>query len=148
MRLKEMFPDGNFAPPATIEQIGEVERELGIRLPHQLWSLYLECNGFRERKGNAKYLFSLADEDAIGSLISMTKFWWMEWPEIAPDSRLNFSAFVFFGSSSADEAWAMRCSAPFDIIAYHHHMGNEFEDRGTDILALYRDDYALYGDLD
>ncbi len=92
--LKRLFPEGRFSPPATETAIVEAERQLGVTLPSQLRELYLICDGFREDKSNAKYLFSLADEDYIGSLVSITKHMWTEWNE--PDLR----AFLFFGSSS------------------------------------------------
>ena len=67
---------------------------LGIGLPDQLRVLYLECNGFREDRGNAKYLFSLTDDGFIGSLVGITKFLWAE------VKHPNLKSFVFFGSSS------------------------------------------------
>jgi len=60
--LKTTFPNGRFAPPATEEQIEGVQSILGVPFPEQLWALYRECNGFREDRGNAKYLLSLTDE--------------------------------------------------------------------------------------
>lgn len=99
--LKAAFPNGQFAPPATEQQVGAVESALGVRFPEQLRALYLECNGFREDRGNAKYLLSLTDEDFIGSLITLTRFHWTEVKEYWP--QLDLSPYIFFGSSSGDE---------------------------------------------
>jgi cell wall assembly regulator SMI1 len=67
MSPRQLFPNGRFFPPATEEQIVRVETELGMRLPDQLRRLYFDCDGFREDRGNAKYLLSLSDEDHIDS---------------------------------------------------------------------------------
>jgi hypothetical protein len=148
MSLRGIFPAGRFAPPATTEQITAAERELGVRLPDQLRVLYLECDGFREPRGNAKYLFALFEGDSVGGLVSWTKFWWQEWREIAPNLELDFTPFVFFGSSNSDHAWGIRWQGPAEIIAYHHHMEGEYEVVGSDILAVYQQDYAGYDELD
>jgi cell wall assembly regulator SMI1 len=52
--LRELFPNGRFSPAATPTQIESVETDLGVRLPEQLRRLYLECDGFREDRGNSK----------------------------------------------------------------------------------------------
>ncbi|MDZ4692258.1 SMI1/KNR4 family protein [Terricaulis sp.] len=148
MGLQVVIPGARTSPPASENQLQEVEQILGVRLPPQLRALYLECDGFREPKGNAKYLLSLTEEDTIGSLVSTTKFWWHEWRTIsAPELQIDFSPYLFFGSSSADEAWAIALTGPPKIIGYHHHMGGEFETLGTDILEVFRTDFARYDDL-
>ena len=144
MRLKEIFSAGHFAPAASVAEITQVENELGITLPDQLRALYLQCDGFREPRGNSKYLFALLDEDSIGSLVSVTRFWWHEWNEIVPDRvRIDFRPFVFFGSSIADHTWAIRWNGPAEIIAYHHHMESQYEIVGSDIITVYQRDDAL-----
>ncbi|MCA0870711.1 SMI1/KNR4 family protein [Seohaeicola saemankumensis] len=145
MRLKEAFPNGRFVEPASRETIRQTEAKLGVTLPEALVALYLETDGFREPLGNAKYLLSLEKEDKIGSLISTTRFWWNEWPDLMPDAP-DLRPYVFFGSSSSDEAWGIRCEAPHNIIAYHHSMGSEFEEVGRDIVQLYLDDIQTYED--
>ena len=100
--LREFFPNGRFSPAATEGEIASVERELGVRLPEQLRRLYLECDGFREDRGNAKYLLSLTDDDFIGSLLKLTQLWWAE-----PPPNLDFRPYIFFGSSSGDESWGI-----------------------------------------
>jgi len=136
-----VFPDGRFAPPATEQEIRVAEDALGIRLPEPLRRLYPECNGFRESRGNAKYLFSLTNEDFIGSLVSVTRSYWLEFrPPAFPDLR----GFVLFGSSCGDETWGIALDRPHDIIAYHHHMEDNYETVGIDILEVYRADYARY----
>jgi hypothetical protein len=138
---RELFPNGRFSPPATEDQIVAVERELGVRLPNQLRRLYFECDGFREDRGNAKYLLSLTDDDFIGSLLKMTRFWWD-----APPLNLDFRPYIFFGSSSGDESWGIDCRDGSTIIAYHHDMEHEYEVAGRDILDVWRVDYAKYGE--
>ena len=93
MNLRDVFPSAQFSPPATAEMIAEVESTLGITLPKELRQFYLECDGFREDRGNAKYLFSLIEEDYIGSLLTITRFFWQE------VTIPNLKGFVFFGSS-------------------------------------------------
>lgn len=78
--LNYLFPHGRFSPPATEDQIVAVETDLGLVLPRQLRDLYLECDGFREDRGNTKYLLSLTDDDVIGSLVKTTRFWWEDGP--------------------------------------------------------------------
>jgi hypothetical protein len=72
--LKTLFPDGRFSPPATEAAIDDAESQLGVQIPSQLRSLYLICDGFREDKGNTKYLFSLTNEDFIGALVTVTRW--------------------------------------------------------------------------
>ena len=145
MSLRVLFPGARFSPPARADQIDAVEATLGVVLPEQLRNLYLECDGFREPKGNAKYLLSLTNEDFIGSLVSTTKFWWEEWPRITrPGYPMDFSPFVCFGSSSGDAVWCIRWQGPSEIVAYHHSMEDEYEPVGVDILDVYRRDYSSY----
>lgn len=142
--LRELFPDGRFAPPATEAEIAAAEAMLGARFPEQLRRLYFECDGFRESRGNAKYLLSLANADFIGSLVSVTQNFWQEFrPPVFPDLR----RFVLFGSSSAGEIWGINLDQPSQIVAYHHHMENSYEIVGADILDVYRTDYARYDEM-
>lgn len=136
--LLSAFPRARFAPPATEEDIAAAEAALGVRLPEQLRSLYLVCNGFREDRGNAEYLFLLADTDFSGSLVSTTKFLWAEFD--TPDLR----PFVFFGSSSGDENWGINLWRPEEVIAFHHHMEDQYEIVGSSIMDVYQADYKKY----
>ena len=105
--------------------------------------MYLECDGFRESQGNAKYLLSLSDDDGVGSLLSSTRFWWFEWSKIS-GLNIDFTPFVFFGMSGSDEHWAMQLKKPHDIIVYHHHMGTDYTVVDGDLFQLYRSDQANY----
>jgi len=67
------------------------------------------------------------------------------WTEV---KHPNLKSFIFFGSSAGDDAWGIDCAAPDRIIAYHHHMEDEFEVMGSDILDVFRSDYAIYERLD
>ena len=140
--LKDTFPNGRFAPPATEQQIETVESILGVPFPEQLRALYRECNGFREDRGNAKYLLSLTDEDFIGSLITLTRFHWNDIKEYWP--QLDLSPYIFFGSSSADEMWGINWKGSAQIIAHHHHMEDQFEIVGSNIIEVYKADYERY----
>ena len=115
--IRQVFPEGSFGPAATDDQIATVEQALGIKFPDQLRALYLQRDGFREDKGNSKYLLSLVEEDFIGSLKSTTEFCWSEFKEVWPD--LYLSPFIFFGSSSGDEMWGIRWRDGSEIIAFH-----------------------------
>jgi hypothetical protein len=77
------------------------------------------------------------NDDFIGSLVSITKFLW------ADVKQPNLKAFVFFGSSSGDEFWAINIEQPTEIIAYHHNMGDQYEVVGSSILEIWRADYLL-----
>jgi hypothetical protein len=144
--LRELFPKGRFSPAATETQIESVEADLGVRLPEQLRRLYLECDGFREDRGNAKYLLSLTEEDFIGSLMRTTRFYWEEWKQYHP--KLDFRPYVFFGSSSGDECWGINWQKAGEIIAYHHHMEGQYEVVASDIIELYRADYARHDEVE
>ena len=110
-----------------------------MRLPEQLRSLFFECDGFREPRTNAKYLLSLTDYDFVGSLLTTTQFFWTEWKQYY--LKLDLSTFVFFGSSGY-VTWGISVKQPSQIIAYHHHMEDEYEIVGSDILEVYRAEYA------
>ena len=143
--LRRLFPGGRFGAPAGEGEIAAVEGQLGVRLPEQLRWLYRECDGFREDCGNAKYLLSLTEEDTIGSLLTLTRFYWDEWPAHQP--ALDLRPFVFFGFSSGDDIWGIDWRTGERIIAYHPQMGGEYEGAGSGILAVYQADYALYEEL-
>jgi hypothetical protein len=134
-QLRAIFPDGRFQAPATESEIRSAEEALKLSIPKQLRDLYLCCNGFREDKGNALYLFPLNETDFGDSIISMTRFMWAEFkvPDLKP--------FLFFGMSSGDEWWGIDYRNVNRIIAYHHHMEDEFEELGPNILDIYRNDY-------
>lgn len=108
--LRDVFPNGRFSPPATEAIIAAAEAALGVRLPEQLRRLYFTCDGFREDRGNSKYLLSLIEEDFIGSLVTVTKCMWTEFT--TPDLR----PFVFFGAASGNEMWGINVQWPSEII--------------------------------
>ncbi|MGL4234879.1 SMI1/KNR4 family protein [Tabrizicola sp.] len=142
MLLRTFFPDGRFSRPATAQEIDGAERTIGAKLPEQLRRLYLECDGFREPRGNAEYLLSLSEVDTTGSLTRTNAFWHHEFPRITtycPD----FRGFIFFGMSSGDESWAIDQDG-LNVIAYHHSMGDEYEVVGHDITQVYLHDFELY----
>jgi SMI1 / KNR4 family (SUKH-1) len=140
--LKEVFPHGIFGAPATEEQIAAVESTLRVHFPEQLRTLYRECDGFREDRGNAKYLLSLTENDSIGSLKTVTEFCWVGFKEVWPD--LDLTPFIFFGSSAGDETWGIRWRGGQQIIAFHHNMEGVYEIVGSDIIQVYQADYAKY----
>ena len=138
MKLREAFPGGRFSPPATEYSLQHAEALLRVKLPAPLREVYLECDGFREPLGNAKYLLSLTGEDFTGSLVSLTNFFWLHRP--GPDLR----PFIFFGCSARDAMWGMRIEAPHSIVAYHHSMEDSFEEAGEGIIGVYLSDYAWF----
>jgi hypothetical protein len=141
---RQLFPNAKFWPPASEALIASVEKELGVRLPDQLRRLYLDCDGFREGRGNTKYLVSLTDDDGSGSLVSATRFWWNEWPEYQP--TLDLRPFLFFGMNTGGN-WGINWRTGDAVIAYDHRMLDEYEVAGTDILEVWRRDYALYDEI-
>lgn len=140
--IHALFPGATIAPPATEQAIASVEASLGVPLPTQLRRFYLQCDGFREPRGNAKYLLSLTEPDTIGSLVSTTRFYWDEWPAFFP--QLDFRSFVFFGMSGSDYVWAIDWARGDRIIRYHHDLADEYEVAGADIADAWRSDYAEY----
>ena len=52
MGLRDIFPNARFSSPATEELIAEAALE--VTLPNELRKLYLEGDGFREDRGNAR----------------------------------------------------------------------------------------------
>ena len=144
VHLREVFPTGRFGAPAGEGEIAAVEAQLEVRVPEPLRRLYRQCDGFREDRGNAKYLLSLTEEDTIGSLLTQTRFYWREWPVHQP--TLDLRPFLLFGFSSGDEIWGIDWRTGERIIAYHPQMGAVYETVGSDILAVYQADYALYNE--
>ncbi len=131
--IRAHFHDGRFGPPCTLEQIAKAEEKLGMPLPATLLELYLAFDGFRSPT-NAQYLFPLLScSDGGSSLCDMTLFF-RSWEQV------DLSRFIFFGSSSADECWAISVDQPKKIIAYHHHMEDEYEHAGSDILQVFLED--------
>lgn len=138
--IEELVPDAICAEPASEEQLQGIEARLGVTLPLPLRVLYLQANGFREPLGNAAYLLSL-DEMATS-----TEYFWRAWPLDAPQGP-DFTGFIVFGSSSADEQWAMQIAAPHRVIGYHHHMEDTPEERGNDLGAVFMRDFAIMRDF-
>ncbi len=93
----------------------------------------MQADGFRESIGNSSYLLPL-DE-----LVGVTTSLWMEWEGFRPE--FDIKPFVFFGLSSADEAWGINWKRPGEIIAFHHHMEGEYELVGSTILEVYKADF-------
>lgn len=131
--IKEQFPDWRFSAPSSAAAIESAEAELAIRLPEDLKVLYMQADGFRESIGNSSYLLPL-DE-----LVGVTTSLWMEWQGLRPG--FDIKPFVFFGLSSADEAWGINWTRPGEIIAFHHHMEGEYELLGSTILEVYKADF-------
>jgi hypothetical protein len=138
MILAQLFPHERFSPPASEQTIKTAEEMLGVRLPEQLRKLYEQCDGFREGRGNAKYLLSLLEEDSIGSLVTVTRHMWTEY------TVPNFKPFVFFGSSNGDETWGINPEAAGQVIAYHYQMGDQYEVVDSEIVQVWQADYAKY----
>jgi hypothetical protein len=134
--LKRVVRGTSLGPPASEAAIASAEATLAIRLPDQLRRLYLECDGFRENKGNAEFLFRLDEGDS--SLVRITEFLWTE-PNL-PDLK----PFVFFGSSSGDELWGIDIATGKKIVAYSHLMEGQYEVVGTDIVDVWIADFARY----
>jgi hypothetical protein len=131
--VRAHFPNARFGPPCSPEQIATAEAKLGMRLPESLRELYLAFDGFRGPT-NAQYLLPLLScADGGSSLCDMTLI-------LRNSKRVDLSRFVFFGSSSADECWAVSVDQPKKIIAYHHHMEDEYDLAGSDILEVFLTD--------
>lgn len=145
MSLKAIIPNARQADPASCDEVHEVERQLGIKLPRALRELYLECDGFREPKGNAKYLLSLTNDDFIGSLFETTRSQWAN-DEYWRPTGIDPTEFIFFGYSSADEVWGIRIKAPNDIIEYHHNQEGDVIRLGKDVIDVFRNDFLKYED--
>ena len=103
-----------------------------------LKKLYLSFDGFREGIRNSAYLIPLKYNEGAGSLVETNKFYWGEYMEYYP--KLNFKNYLFFGNSSKDESWAINLNNETEIIAYHHHMEDEYEIVGNDIFEVYIND--------
>lgn len=130
--IQQHFNSAFFRPPATPEQIAGVESRLGVRIPGVLRQMYLRYDGFREPLGNAQYFFPLERTHGGGcSLLSINRFFWGEW------DLLDLDSFLFFGSSTSDQYWAINLANSSEIIQYHHSMGAEYESAGASILEVY-----------
>jgi SMI1 / KNR4 family (SUKH-1) len=134
--IEDLVPGAICGAPATEEQLTSIEARLGFALPPSLRAFYVQANGFREPLGNAAYLLPL-DEMA-----SSTEYFWCDWLNDSPQGP-DFTGFIVFGSSGADEHWAMKITAPHEVIGYHHHMEGTPERLGNDLVAVFRNDYAI-----
>lgn len=141
-KIKQYFTNGRFSFPATEKEVNEVENKLGIKIPAVLKELYLSFDGFREGTGNSSYLIPLRYNEGTGSLVEINKFYWGEYMEYYPN--LNFKNYLFFGSSSSDEIWGINLDNETEIIAYHHHMEDEYEIAGNDISQVYINDQESF----
>lgn len=145
MSLRVAFPKEMLSEPASSKAINEAEELLGVKFPPTLRALYRECDGFREPKGNSKYLLSLTNDDFIGSLLKITQSNWADrlyWEPTGTDPH----QYVFFGFSSGGEIWGIRIAAPHDVIEYHHNQEDEVTYLGSDIIEIFRNDFRKYED--
>jgi hypothetical protein len=140
LSIKATFPNGHFRAPATSDEFAKAETELKANIPQILRDFYSETNGFREPIGNAAYLLPLLGDH---SMVSLTKFFWNELPNINPRTP-DFSEFIFFGNTSGAENWAIRVAPPHQAICYHHHMEDKFELAESDLLQLFSRDQEMY----
>ena len=124
--------------------IEAAESALAVTFPNELRAIYEECNGLREALGGTSYVWPPFGET---SLVRMTKLFHEEIRNIARNAP-DFSAYVFFGSSSADENWAIGLNEPHQIICYHHHMEGEYEIAGDRIHDVFAADQRTLKDLD
>jgi hypothetical protein len=60
---------------------------------------------------------------------------------------VNSSRFIFFGTPSRDELSGLSLAGPATIIAYHHHMEDEYEVVGADIFQVFVADEKKYQEL-
>lgn len=139
--VRLIVPNAQFRPPATRELIEHAEAQLGVALPAPLRELYRAFDGFREPLANASYLLPLLDDDGVGSLVTTSLYHWNDWKEPYPE--LDLCPFLFFGLSASDENWGIELDAPHRVIAYHHHMGGEFEMAGATIPTVYRENQRV-----
>ncbi|MBA4009850.1 MAG: hypothetical protein C0511_18995 [Hyphomicrobium sp.] len=138
--IEELVPRAICGAPATPEELQGVEEKLGVTLPLPLRTLFLQANGFREPLGNAAYLLSLEE------MASLTEYFWRDWPLDSPQGP-DFTGYIVFGSSGADEHWAMQIAAPHQVIGYHHHMEGTPEELRNDLDAVFMRDFAIMRDF-
>jgi cell wall assembly regulator SMI1 len=129
-RVRSHFSNGQFGQPCAAEHIARAEEALGVLLPEALLDLYRAFDGFRGPT-NAQYLFPLFSCIDGGSSLCESTLFFRDW------RMVDLSRFVFFGSSTADESWGISLNDPKKIIAYHHHMEDEYEVVGSDIFQVY-----------
>ncbi|HEX4795970.1 MAG TPA: SMI1/KNR4 family protein [Humisphaera sp.] len=85
-RLRAALPNGQFAPPATKQQIAEAEKALGVRFPKWLTELYLRCNGIVGSMDT--YLMSLdCEEDPEAGLVGWNKYLRQLWLDTSPEGK-------------------------------------------------------------
>jgi hypothetical protein len=141
--IRKHFPEAQFRPPATVDEILWVEQQLRIHLPEYLRRMYLAFDGFRAPKGNASYLLPLTEDEGAGSLVATNLFFRDNFSNIYP--HLNLRRFVFFGVSGPDKYWATSLAEPSEIIHYDLDVGSEYNVAGSDILQVYLSDQQRYG---
>jgi hypothetical protein len=138
--IEELVPGAICGAPATLQELQGVEAKLGVTLPLPLRTLYLQANGFREPLGNAAYLLSLEE------MASLTEYFWRGWPLDSPQGP-DFTGYIVFGSSGADEHWAIQIAAPHRVIGYHHQMEGTPEELGNELDAVFMHDFAIMREL-
>ena len=143
MSVRDAFPNATLPEPASLDEICEVESQLQVKFPQSLKDLYLECDGFREPKGNSQNLLSL--RKGTSSLFETTRFLWAG-EEYWRPTGIDPTEYIFFGSSSASEFWGIRIDPPHDVIGYHHNQEDELDRLGQDVLEVFRNDFEKYED--
>ncbi|MVX67090.1 hypothetical protein GKZ28_25905 [Clostridium chromiireducens] len=140
--IKKYFKNGKFNPPAIKQDIVEVEEKLGIKFPIVLRELYLTFNGFREEIAGAAYLLPLKSDKDGSSVLGMNKFFKEEYKQYYPN--IDFSNYLFYGSSCSDELWAINLINESEVIAYNHHMEDVYEIVGRNIFEVYIKDQEYF----
>ena len=141
--LKDVFPSAKFSDPTTEAMLREAESLIGAAIPEKIRSLYFECDGFREDRGYAQYLFPLFGSSG---LVELTKFLWLEFEDAWPEFSLR--GYIFFGSSCCDHFFGVQSHEPFNLIQFHHNMEGTLEDHGSDVIKMYESDGHRFDDAD
>jgi hypothetical protein len=97
-----LFADARFEPPATPADVDEAEKQLNVKLPAELRSLYLETNGIKANYGSS-IVWPVAEMVAQNAIFRESA----DFAEL----YMPFDCLLFFGTEGNGDQFAYRILA-------------------------------------
>jgi hypothetical protein len=141
-KVKAQFPDAEYGPPCSDDDIRRATAALGELLPPVLDEFYRAFNGFRGPT-NAGFFWQLfASPKNPTGLVEMNKFFRENADD--PFPREIVSQCLFFGDDGIGAQWAFKNDQPGKIIKWNASWGADVEVVGDSPLEAWLAEKEFY----
>jgi hypothetical protein len=118
--VSSLFADAAFAPPSTLDELVEAERELGVALPDMLRQLFLETNGVKAYY-SSPFVWPIAELVAENQILRDDA----DFAEL----YMPFDCLLFFGGRGDGDLFGYRILAGRVRDPFIYEWGHEFDER-------------------